>query len=97
MPLLTNLISALAMVINAALTLFFWAILIRVLLSWVSPDPFNPLVQTLYRITDPVLRPVQRVIPPLGGLDLSPIVVLVALEFLRRVLIGSLHQLTYGF
>lgn len=96
MGIFANFLNAVAMLLNAVLTLMFWAILIRVLLSWVSPDPYNPLVRALYQITDPILRPAQRVIPPIGGLDLSPIVVLLAIEFLRMFLVGSIQQLAFG-
>lgn len=96
MGILANFIDAVAFLINAVLTLLFWVILIRVLMSWVSPDPYNPLVRALYQITDPILRPAQRLIPPVGGLDLSPIVVLLAIQFLKIFLVQSLHQLTYG-
>ena len=96
MGILANFIDAVAFLINAVLTLMFWIILIRVLMSWVSPDPYNPLVRALYQITDPILRPAQRLIPPIGGLDLSPIVVLLGIQFLKIFLVQSLHQIAYG-
>ncbi|HNS01438.1 MAG TPA: YggT family protein [Anaerolineae bacterium] len=71
------------------ITVLTWAILIRVLLSWVpnlSRD--NPLVQLLMQITDPVLEPARRLIPPIGGLDLSPIVVILVLQLLERMLVS---------
>ncbi|KPV39545.1 hypothetical protein AN478_10360 [Thiohalorhabdus denitrificans] len=91
-----NFIDAVAFLVNAILRLAFWVILIRVLMSWVSPDPANPLVRALTQITDPILRPAQRLIPPVGGLDLSPIVVLLGIEFLRILVVSSLQQLAYG-
>ncbi|MEF8794195.1 YggT family protein [Thiohalorhabdus sp.] len=96
MALFGNFLDALIFLISAVLRLAFWIVLIRVLMSWVSPDPANPLVRALYQVTDPILRPAQRLIPPIGGLDLSPIVVLLAIEFLRIFLVGSLQQLTHG-
>lgn len=69
------------------ITILTWAILIRVLLSWIpnlSRD--NPLVQLLYQITDPVLEPARRIIPPLGGMDFSPIVVILVLQLLEQLL-----------
>ncbi len=71
-------------------------ILIRVLLSWVNINPYrpaidHPIVDLLYRITDPVLRPLRRIIPPLGGtLDLSPVIALIALEIVRQLLVRVL-------
>jgi YggT family protein len=91
-----NFIEAVAFLVNAVLTLAFWVILIRVLMSWVSPDPYNPIVRTLIQVTDPILQPAQRLIPPVGGLDLSPIVVLLGIQFLKIFLVQSLHQLAYG-
>jgi YggT family protein len=69
------------------LTILTWAILIRVLLSWIpNLDRGNPLVQLLHQITDPVLEPARRIIPPLGGMDFSPIVVILVLQLLEQLL-----------
>lgn len=68
-------------------TVLTWAIIIRVLLSWIpNLDRGNPLVQLLSQITEPVLGPARRIIPPIGGLDISPIVVILVLQFLERTL-----------
>jgi YggT family protein len=89
-----NLIAAVADVLNLLLTTYTWIIIARALISWVSPDPYNPIVQFLYRITEPVLAPVRRRLPGYGmGLDLSPLIVIIAIMFLRRFLVASLHQL----
>ena len=64
------------------------AILIRALLTWIpNLDPSNPLVRLLNQITDPLLQPARRLIPPMGGMDLSPIVVIVVLQLLQRLLL----------
>ena len=76
--------------INVLFTALEFAILIRVLLSWVRVDPYNPLVRILYQITEPILAPFRRLIPPASGLDFSPIVAFFALEVLRRVILGLL-------
>jgi YggT family protein len=85
-------------ILIAVITVIFRAyellILIRVLLSWVNVNPYHPLVQLLYRVTDPVLKPVQRLIPPIGGaIDISPMVVLFLLDILGRLLISLLVRL----
>ncbi|MBF0178252.1 MAG: YggT family protein [Magnetococcales bacterium] len=67
------------------LQIYSWMILARVLLSWVNPDPYNPVVQFLARLTDPVLRPLQRLIPSIGGLDLSPIVAMMGIMMAQRL------------
>lgn len=68
-----------------------WAIIIRVLITWIpNINPDNPLVRILRQITDPILEPARRVIPPLGGIDISPIVVLLLIDFLIRPLVLDL-------
>jgi YggT family protein len=81
----------LAAIINVVFGIYEFLILIRVLLSWVNVSPFHPLVRILYRLTDPVLKPLQRIIPPIGGtLDVSPVVALILLYIAQRVLISLL-------
>ena len=93
----TNLILAIANVLNLILSLFVWLIIIRALISWFNPDPYNALFQFLYRTTEPVLLIVRNAMPNLGGIDISPIVVLLAVEFLKSFLVKSLVQLAYTF
>ena len=94
---ITNLILAIANVLNLILSLFVWLIIIRALISWFNPDSYNTLFQFLYRITEPVLSIVRNAMPNLGGIDISPIVVLLAVEFLKSFLVKSLVQLAYTF
>ena len=77
---------ALRSLLDLTLQFFTVCLLIYVVLSWVAPDVRNPAVQLLARVCEPVLRPVRRVLPPLGGLDLSPLLVLIALQALRITL-----------
>ena len=73
--------------LSILLTILSWAILIRVLLSWIpNLDRGNPVVQLLVQVTDPVLEPARRIIPPIGGMDISPIVVLLLLRLLQQLL-----------
>jgi YggT family protein len=76
------------------ISIFLFAILIRVILSWVNPDPFNPAVGILTRLTDPILLPAQRVLPPIGGIDLSPMLVMIALVLLQMLLLPPLRWVT---
>jgi YggT family protein len=95
---LGNLFIVLANVINIGLTVYIWIIIIRALVSWVSPDPYNPIVRFLYRVTEPVLRPVRRVLPVGGmGIDFSPLVVILVIYVLRIFLIKILLQLASQF
>lgn len=94
MSILANLIGALATVIDILLNVYMWIIVARAIVSWVSPNPYNPIVNFLIVATEPVLRYARRIVPPIGGtFDLSPILVLVAIVFLRQFLVQTLHQL----
>ncbi|MDI6742608.1 MAG: YggT family protein [Smithella sp.] len=89
-----NLIMALAKVMDIVLTVFMWIIIIRALISWVNPDPYNQIVIVLYRITEPILAPVRRMIPLRNiGLDFSPIIVLLVIMFLKYFLVETMIQL----
>jgi YggT family protein len=89
-----NIILGLTEVLSIVITSYKWIIIIRALLSWVNPDPYNPIVQFLTRVTEPVLRPIRKLMPPwkLGGLDLSPLVAILILIFLEYALIGNLRE-----
>ncbi|HXG05148.1 MAG TPA: YggT family protein [Candidatus Binatia bacterium] len=86
-------LTALANLLNLAIVVYIWIIIARAVISWVSPDPFNPIVRFLYRVTEPVLRPVRHRLPVAMGLDLSPMVVILALYFLKEFLVPVLHRL----
>jgi YggT family protein len=91
---LKNLIEASAYILNLALTIYMWVIIARAILSWVNPDPYNPIVRFLYNITEPVLGWVRRRVPLIfGGLDLSPLLILLAIVFLQRFLVSTLWDL----
>ncbi len=72
-----------------SVNIFAYAILIRVILSWISPGQYNPATAIIGTLTDPVLRPFQRLIPPLGGIDLTPMLAMISL-FALNILIGGL-------
>ena len=65
------------------LNYIFWAVLLRVILSWVAPDPYIPVVRIVVQITEPVMAPVRKLLPPMGGFDLSPLVVLLGIQLLQ--------------
>lgn len=83
----------LAKVLNIIFTILWWLILIRALISWVNPDPFNPIVQFLYHTTDPILAPIRKIIPPAFGIDISPLIAFLLIVFLKSFLINSLIEL----
>jgi YggT family protein len=93
---MANLLKATAAVLNTVLTIYMWVIIIRAVISWVNPDPYNPIVRFLYSITEPVLYRIRRYLPvAFGGFDLSPIVVILIVIFLQKFLVSSLYQLAY--
>jgi YggT family protein len=94
MFLFSNLLLAVARLLELVLWAYFWIIIARAVLSWVNPDPFNPIVRFLYRVTEPVLRPIRRRMPMMQmGLDLSPMLVILAIYFLQAFLVESLRDL----
>lgn len=72
-------------ILATILMLYWWVMLARVLMSWFNPNPYNPIVDAIYRLTEPVLSPIRRLLPPMGGFDLSPLVVFFILMFLQRL------------
>lgn len=91
---LSQLLVALAQVLRIGLNIYMWIIIARALLSWVNPDPYNPIVRFLYNVTEPVLAWVRQRLPLVyGGLDLSPLLVLAAIYFLQIFLVGTLLRL----
>ncbi|MDP3790371.1 MAG: YggT family protein [Candidatus Omnitrophota bacterium] len=94
MFILGNFLIAVAGVLDIVIPLIYWLVIIRAVLSWFSPDPYNTLVQILYRLTEPILAPFRRIIPSYNiGIDLSPILAILALVFLRYFVVQTLHQL----
>ena len=94
MFILGNLFSAVAAIIDVVLTIFYWLILVRALISWVNPDPYNTIVQFLHRVTEPILVPIRRLLPAMG-VDLSPIIAFLAIIFLKSFLVSTLVDLSY--
>jgi len=80
--------TALVKLVLLSVNLFMFAIFVRIILSWISPGQFNPATAIISTLTEPLLRPVRRLIPALGGFDISPIFVIIALGALSRVLMG---------
>ncbi len=89
---LGNFIVAIAQIIGVILTVLTWIIIIRALISWVNPDPYNPIVQFLYRATEPILTPIRRILPAMGGFDLSPMVALIGIMFIRSFVVQTLIE-----
>ena len=85
---------ALPELLNLTINIFIFTVFVRVILSWINPDPYNPVAGVLYSLTEPIMRPARRLLPPIGGMDLSPILVTIGLILLQMLLIPPLNVLT---
>ena len=99
----TNFVLTVAQLLNSVLQLYFWIVIISAVMSWIEPNPYNPIVRALYSMTEPVFDWVREHLPVyFGGLDFSPIVVIIGIEFVQQVLIRAVFQavttgvVTYG-
>ncbi len=91
------LILAIARILDLAFNIYIFIVIARALISWVNPDPYNPIVRFLHNVTDPALYRLRRLLPFLqaGAFDFSPIALLILLSVARQVIIGFLFQLAY--
>jgi YggT family protein len=91
---ISNFLVAIAKILDIGLTLYMWVIIGRAIISWVNPDPYNPIVRFLNAVTEPVLYPIRRRLPlSLGGIDFSPIIVILAIIFIQSFVVQSLIQM----
>ena len=92
MFILSHFFSALATLVEVALNFYSWLIVARALISWVSPDPFNPIVSFLHKVTEPILTPIRRFLPMMA-IDISPIIAYFIIYFLKDFLVSSLIEM----
>ena len=92
---MSNVLQALATVLDTVLWLYMWVIIARALISWVNPDPWNPIVQFLERVTEPVLAPIRRWIGWRMGIDLSPIIAILIISFLQIAVVKTLSDFAH--
>jgi YggT family protein len=89
-----NIILGVATVLHYVLEIYMWVIIIRALISWVNPDPYNQIVQVLTRITEPALRPIRKLVPPHKvGIDFSPLIAVLVIIFLQFALVDTLSRI----
>ncbi len=94
---LSNFLVALAKILDIVFTVYMWMIIFRAVISWVNADPYNKIVIFLYRVTEPVLYPVRRILPLRNiGIDISPIVVILVILFLQYFLVETIVQLAHN-
>ncbi len=95
MILFGNIIYALAKIVELAdglLTIYKYILIAAVLITWVNPDPYNPIVNFLYRVTEPLLSRIRRKLPPFGPVDLSPLVAFALIYAVQIIVLNSLYQ-----
>ncbi len=91
MLVLSNFVNAIATLVNVILTVYIWIIIGRAVVSWVNADPDNPIVRFLVQVTEPLLSRIRRVLPVMGGFDLSPLVLLLAIIFIQSFIVPTLR------
>ncbi|EES89898.1 YggT family protein [Helicobacter canadensis] len=90
---LSTFIQAVAQILSMAINIYIWIVIIAALISWVRPDPYNPIVQILYKLTEPVYAKIRRFIPTIiGGIDITPIIVILALQFINLFFVKLLYS-----
>ncbi len=90
-----NFLKAVAVVLNYVLHFYMWIVVARAVLSWVNPDPYNPIVRFIHNVTEPVLYRIRTKIPvDFGGIDFSPIIVILGIIFLQNFVVSSLLRLS---
>ncbi len=93
MFMLGNFILAVAKLINFVLSAYIWIVIGRAVISWVNADPYNPIVRFLVQATEPLLARIRRMVPVMGGFDLSPMILILAIVFLQSFLVPTLQQI----
>jgi len=96
MFILANFIMAVAKLINFVFDAYIIIIFARAVISWVNADPYNPIVRFLIQATDPLLSRIRRYVPVFGGLDLSPMILILALIFLQNLIVPTLQQIAFN-
>ncbi|MBN2407619.1 MAG: YggT family protein [Elusimicrobia bacterium] len=92
MFIVSNLLIAAAKILDIALSVMFWLIMIRALISWVNPDPYNMIVQFLYRATEPVLKPIRDKLP-YTAVDISPVIAFIGIVFIRSFIVRTIFDI----
>ena len=97
MFMLGNFLMAVATLLNFVLSAYIWVVIARAVITWVNADPYNPIVRFLRQVTDPLLVKIRRVVPVMGGLDLSPMILILIIIFLQSFLVPTLQRMALSF
>ena len=89
---ISNFLNALATLVDLILSAYMWIVIGRAIISWVNADPYNPIVRFLYEVTEPLLARIRRMLPFGGGLDFSPMILIIAIMFLRSFIVPTLQH-----
>ncbi|MBD3426205.1 MAG: YggT family protein [Candidatus Omnitrophica bacterium] len=92
---LSEIIRSLALLISLLFNVVYFILIIRIILSWVNPDPYNEIVQIIYRISEPILAPFRRLPLQMGAIDFSPILAFIVLSVLRNFIVNLLYSIAY--
>jgi YggT family protein len=93
----TNLVIFIAQTLEGLLQLYFWVVIISALMTWIEPNPYNPIVRFIYAVTEPVFNWIREHLPVIfGGIDFSPLVVIIGISFLQRYAIPTAVQALTG-
>lgn len=97
MIVISTFIEALAQILHMVINIYIWVVIISALISFVRPDPYNPIVQILYRLTNPVYASIRRFIPTIiGGIDVAPVIVILGLQFIDLFAVKLLFALVHA-
>jgi YggT family protein len=94
---IVGIINGLGGIVHSLLTVYIWIVIIGALLTWVRPDPYNPIVQIIYRLTEPAYRLVRRMMPTVfNGLDLAPLIIIILLQVIDVILVNLINAAVIG-
>ncbi len=89
--------SGLGDIVHSLITIYIWILIIGALLSWVRPDPYNPIVQIIYRLTEPAYRALRRLMPTVfNGIDLAPLILVIALQVVDVILVNVINAVVFS-
>jgi len=92
-----GIVSGLGGIVHSLITVYIWVLIIGALLSWVRPDPYNPIVQIIYRLTEPAYRALRRLMPTVfNGLDLAPLILVILLQVIDVILVSVINAVVYS-
>ena len=94
---LDGIVGGIGGIVHSLLTIYIWTVIIGALLTWIRPDPYNPIVQIIYRLTEPAYRLVRRMMPTVfNGLDLAPLIIIILLQVIDVILVNILNAVVAG-